>query len=116
MKRCILFFLCMTTHYLFAQQSIEGLIVDQADNRALTNASVVLLDTDSIMQYFTRTSQTGKFKLEKIKPREYLLLVTYPKFEIYSLPLEIKSNNIDLDTIKISSQANLLEEVVINQK
>lgn len=115
MKRCILFFLCLTSHYLFAQQSIEGLVVDQADNRALTNASVVLLDTDSIMQYFTRTDQSGEFKLEKVKQKEYILLVTYPKFEIYSLPLEVKSN-IDLDTIKISSQANLLEEVVINQK
>lgn len=116
MKRCILFFLCLASHYLFAQQSIEGLVVDQADNRVLENASIVLLDVDSIMQYFTRTDQSGKFKLEKIKHQEYLLLVTYPKFEIYSLPLEVKSNNISLDTIKINSQANLLEEVVINQK
>src|SRR5690606_9828393 len=77
---------------------------------------IVLLDTDSIMRYFTRANPSGKFNLEKIKKGEYLLLVTYPKFEIYSQPLEIKNDNIDLKTIGINSQSNLLEEVVINQK
>ena len=116
MKRCILIFLSIVSHYLSAQQSIEGLVVDQADRIALENTSVVLLDADSIMQYFTRTDQSGKFKLENIQQGEYLLLLTYPKFEIYSRPIEVKSDHIHLDTLKISSQANLLEEVVINQK
>lgn len=115
MKRCILIFLCIVSHYLFAQ-SIQGVVVDEADQKALENASIVLLDTDSIMRYFTRANASGKFSLEKIEKGEYLLLVTYPKFEIYSQPLEIKNDNIDLKTIGINSQSNLLEEVVINQK
>ena len=115
MKRCILIFLCIISHYLFAQ-SIQGVVVDQADQKALENASIVLLDTDSIMRYFTRANPNGKFSLEKIEKGAYLLLVTYPKFEIYSQPLEIENDNIDLKTIGINSQSNLLEEVVINQK
>lgn len=115
MKKYILIFLCIISPYLFAQ-SIHGVVVDQSDKKALENASIVLLDTDSIMRYFTRANPSGKFSLEKIEKGEYLLLVTYPKFEIYSQPLEIKNDNIDLKTIGISSQSNLLEEVVINQK
>jgi len=116
MKKCILIFLSIISNYLYAQQTVQGLVVDQADHRALVNASVVLLDIDSIMRYFTRTDQSGKFKLEKIEKGEYLLLVTYPKFEIHSQPLGIDNKSIDVDSIKISSQSNLLEEVVINQK
>lgn len=116
MKKCILIFLSIISNYLYAQQTVQGLVVDQADHRALVNASVVLLDIDSIMRYFTRTDQSGKFKLEKIEKGEYLLLVTYPKFEIHSQPLGLDNKSIDVDSIKISSQSNLLEEVVINQK
>src|SRR5690606_35612342 len=116
MKKCILIFLSIISNYLYAQQTVQGLVVAQADHRALVNASVVLLDIDSIMRYFTRTDQSGKFKLEKIEKGEYLLLVTYPKFEIHSQPLGIDNKSIDVDSIKISSQSNLLEEVVINQK
>ncbi|PRD51318.1 hypothetical protein C5749_18020 [Sphingobacterium gobiense] len=115
MKRCILIFLCMISHYLFAQ-SVQGVIVDEADQKPLENASIVLLDTDSIMRYFTRADPNGKFSLEKIEKGEYLFLVTYPKFEILSQPLEIKNDHIDLKSISLNSQSNLLEEVVINQK
>src|SRR5690606_10813554 len=115
MKRCIFIFLCMISHYLSAQ-SIEGMVVDQADQNALENASIVLLDTDSIMRYFTRTTPNGKFNFSKIEKGEYLLLVTYPKFEIYSQPLHIENNPVDLKKIGINSQSNLLEEVVINQR
>lgn len=115
MKRCIFIFLCMISHYLSAQ-SIEGMVVDQADQNALENASIVLLDTDSIMRYFTRTTSSGKFNFSKIEKGEYLLLVTYPKFEIYSQPLHVQNNPVDLKKIGINSQSNLLEEVVINQR
>lgn len=105
----------MTGQHLFAQ-SIKGVVADQADGKALENASVVLLDTDSIMRYFTRADESGKFTLEQVHKGSYLLLVTYPKFEIYSQPLEIEKEDVDLETIGINSQSNLLEEVVINQK
>src|SRR5690606_1132506 len=115
MERCPLILLCIINHYLFAQ-SVQVVIVYQADQSTLENASMVLFDTDSIMGYFTRPNPSGKFNLEKIKKGEYILLATYPKFEIYSQPITIKNDNIDLKTIGINSQSNLLEEVVINQK
>src|SRR5690606_5098415 len=115
MKKCILIFLSIISNYLYAQQTVQGLVVDQADHRALVNASVVLLDIDSIMRYFTRTDQSGKFKLEKIEKGEYLLLVTYLQFKSHSQPLGLDNKSFKVDSIKISSQSNLLEEVVIDQ-
>src|SRR5690606_12280154 len=97
MKRCTLIFLCLISHYLFAQ-SIQGVVVDQADQKELENASIVLLDTDSIMRYFTRANPSGKFNLEKIKKEEYLLIVTYTNFQVDSQSVEIEDDNIDLET------------------
>lgn len=116
MKGTFLLFLLFLVQQLSAQQTIEGIVVDQADNAALSNASIVLLDTDSIMRYFTRADEKGKFKIDKVRKGTYLLLATYPKFEIHSQQVNIDQQAVQLDSIKISSQSNLLEEVVINQK
>ncbi|TDS14004.1 TonB-dependent receptor [Sphingobacterium paludis] len=116
MKRVILLFSFLLVHQLFAQQSIKGAVADQSDNAALTNASIVLLDTDSIMRYFTRADENGAFQFGKVAKGSYILIATYPKFEIYSQKLVVDQKPIVLDRIQINSQSNLLEEVVINQK
>src|SRR5690606_12379191 len=71
---------------------------------------------DSIMRYFTRADEKGHFALNKVEKGQYLLLTTYPKFEIYSQEITLADKSIRLDSIKIHSRSNLLEEVVINQK
>lgn len=116
MKKSLLILLFIATNYVFAQQAIQGIVVDNADNKALNNASIVLLDTDSIMRHFGRAGEDGKFTIEKIKGGNYLLLVTYPKFEIYSKNISIGDTDLKLDSIKINSQTNLLEEVIVTQK
>lgn len=116
MKKSIFIFLFLLIQQLHAQQQIQGVVVDQADNTGLENASVVLLDTDSIMRYFTRADQKGNFQLNKVTPGNYLFIITYPKFEIYSQKIDLSEKTVQLDSIKISSQSNLLEEVVVNQR
>ncbi|SFS59836.1 TonB-dependent receptor [Sphingobacterium wenxiniae] len=115
-KYIFLFLFISITYNLFAQQSVEGIIVNQADNKALENASIVLLDSDSIMRYFARSDEAGRFRLEKVTAQPYLLLVTYPKFEIYSTNIDLKAQDLKLDSIKIDSRTNILEEIVITQK
>ncbi|WP_437920708.1 TonB-dependent receptor [Sphingobacterium sp. LRF_L2] len=116
MKRGIIILLFLLINYAYAQRSLQGIIVDHADKKALENASVVLLDGDSIMRYFVRADQQGKFSIKNVDVGQYLLLVTYPKFEIFSQQIKLQNTDLKLDSIKISSQSNLLEEVVINQK
>ncbi len=95
---------------------MSGMIADQADNGPLTNASVVLLDQDSIMKYFVRADENGKFQIKTVAPGSYLLLVSYPKFEVYSQKIEVENKDLNLESIKINSQINLIEEVIIKQK
>lgn len=117
MKRFIFSFLILiTTNLVYGQHALSGKIVDKADNKPLTNASIVLLDQDSIMQYFTRADEDGKFLFKKLTDSVYTLIVSYPKFELISNKISLKNQDLNLPPISLSSQANLIEEVVIQSK
>jgi len=118
MKKTLLIFLLAIAGGASAQQSLRGVVVDGADNKPLANASVVLLDTDSIMRNFARADEDGKFTVKNVKPGDYLLLVSYPKFEVFGKAMSVPADGGDLklDSIKISSRANLIEEVIVTQK
>ncbi|GGH09088.1 hypothetical protein FAZ19_02210 [Sphingobacterium alkalisoli] len=117
MKRIsALFIFLFLGHLAISQVSVAGKIADQADDGPLANASIVLLDQDSIMKYFVRADENGKFQLKNVITGSYLLLVSYPKFEVYSQPIVVENEDLNLESIKISSQANLIEEVIVKQK
>lgn len=117
MKRLLLSILILiSTVAVHAQHTLSGKVVDKADNKPLTNASIVLLDQDSIMKYFTRADEDGKFTFNKIKNTPYILIVSYPKFELISKTITATGEKSDIPAIALSSQANLIEEVVIQQK
>lgn len=103
------------TSISYAQSNINGRILDKADRTPLTNATVILLNQDSILQYHTRANEDGAFEFQKIKNTNYILIISYPKFEVYSRPLQLEKNT-TLDEILLSSQANLIEEVVVTGK
>lgn len=116
MKRKLLLYLLFVTNIAFAQKAIQGVVVEQSSGRALKNASVVLLDADSIMRSFTRASASGAFSFAKVDSGSYTLVVSYPRFETFSKKVSLKAQDLKLDSIKIESQANLIEEIVINQR
>lgn len=115
MKKIILFILNVLFIYTsWGQSQIHGKIVDKADNKALTNASIILLDQDSVLKHFTRANEDGNFQIKNINKASYILIVTYPKFELYSKNIDLTQNQ-NLNTIALSSRAKLIEEVVIKQ-
>lgn len=117
MKRTILFILTLLfTITTYAQSNLSGKVVDKMDSEPLTNASIVILDQDSILRHFTRANEDGLFEIKSILPGDYLMLVTYPKFEIISRPLKIEDADLKLGNIEVSSQMNLIEEVVVTQR
>lgn len=99
----------------YGQSNLSGRILDKADRTPLTNATIILLNQDSILQYHTRANENGNFEFKKIKPNDYILIVSYPKFELHSQPLKLNQNK-TLEEILLSSQANLIEEVVVTAK
>ena len=117
MKRQLLFifflFLATIGH---GQSGITGKVVDKSDHKPLVNASIVILNQDSILKHFTRANENGRFEIKNIDKGDYLMLVTYPKFEIISKPLKIEDKDIKLEDIEVNSQMNLIEEVVVTQR
>ena len=99
----------------FAQSSLSGKIVNKADNKPLTHATIVLLDQDSIMKYFTRANEDGNFSFKQLKNASYTMIITYPKFELISRKVEL-NQNLPLGTIALNSQAHLIEEVVVTHR
>lgn len=117
MKRTLLFILTLfVTIVSYAQSSLTGKIVDKMDSEPLTNASIVILNQDSILKHFTRANEDGRFEIKSVLPGDYLMLVTYPKFEVISKPIKVEDKDIKLEDIEVSSQMNLIEEVVVTQR
>ena len=117
MNRIFFLLLFFCTSLSYAQTSIKGKVIDRGENKPLFNASVILLTVqDSILKVFTRTNEEGNFNIQPLEKGAYRVLVTYPKFELYSDIINVDDTKIDLHDIKISSRANVLEEVVITQK
>ena len=117
MKRLVhLILLFFAISNVYSQTSIKGKVLDKADNKPLTNASIILLNRDSVLRYFNRANEEGKFLLKNITPGSYILLATYPKFELYTDTIEIVDKDMDLHDIKINSQKNVLEEVIVTRR
>ena len=118
MKRLVqlILLLFIVINSAYSQINIKGRILDKADDKPLTNASVILLNRDSVLRYFNRANEEGKFQVKNIKPGSYIILATYPKFELYSDTIQIADKDLDLHDIKINSQKNVLQEVIVTHR
>jgi len=118
MKRLVqlILLLFIVINSAYSQINIKGRILDKADDKPLTNASVILLNRDSVLRYFNRANEEGKFQVKNIKPGSYIILATYPKFELYSDTIQIADKDLDLHDIKINSQKNVLQEVIVTRR
>jgi hypothetical protein len=105
--------MCMQT--AVAQIAVKGKIIDTLEKKSLQNAVVSLLNrTDSSLYKFTRTNKDGAFYMGNVKPGNYVLLVTYPKFADYADYIDIKDQpENDLSSIPLTLKSSLLEAVII---
>lgn len=69
-------FAVLVSSISYAQSNINGRILDKADRTPLTNATVILLNQDSILQYHTRANEDGAFEFKKIKNTNYILIIS----------------------------------------
>jgi len=101
----------------YSQSKISGKIVDEADEGVLRNATIMLLQAkDSILVDFTRADDNGKFSLSKSDTMDYLLIVSYPKYGESYKNIVASANNEEYGDIKLSSIANIIEEVLVTGK
>jgi hypothetical protein len=97
--------------------SLKGIITDTTEKKNLQYAVVSLIrEQDSILAKFARTKPDGSFVIQGLKPGNYILTVTRPKYAGYTDHVEIKENESkDIGVLSIIPASKLLEEIVIRQ-
>lgn len=103
----------------YAQQAqIKGKIVDQAENKPLPNANVLLLKAvDSTLVKSVRADQNGIFHLKNLPKGRFELLITYPKMADFIGYYNLSdSSNIDAREIGMELRSKVIEEVQITAK
>lgn len=98
--------------------SIKGVINDTTNKEHLTNSVIALLHAkDSILYKFTRSDKDGKFHLKNLDSGKYIMLVTHTTFADYVDELNLSdTSKVDLGEVKMTLEANLLQEVIVRQK
>jgi outer membrane receptor protein involved in Fe transport len=95
---------------------ISGMVVDAVNNQAVEYATVALVNpaTDKPVDG-TVCDDKGKFILNKVADGNYKVVISFIGYETQTFDVIIsgKDNNVDLGTIKINSEAKLLNEVTV---
>lgn len=95
-----------------AQYTITGRVINQADTKPVTNASVFI----SNATIGDHTAADGSFKLGNIKPGTYQLVVSNIGFDIYTQSISITNQDINLQTVTIYPKLIGLAGVTIKAK
>ena len=109
MKKNFFFLLFLFVSFLNAQITIRGKVIDSKET-PLIGASVYLNNTS----IGTTTDDEGRFELT-IKEGVYELIVSYLGYETLQYQLDTSKPNKPL-TFKTKPSANLLDEIVLNNK
>ena len=120
MLRTLIFLLFVALLPLLAtaQQptTIKGTIYDSTAKKALSYASVSLIDAqDSTLAGFTKADSSGKFLLKHVSPGVYLLSVSYVGYKPLGKKLQVKNESLDLGDLILKDIANL-DEVTVTAK
>ncbi|QXV65527.1 carboxypeptidase-like regulatory domain-containing protein [Mucilaginibacter sp. 21P] len=109
MFKWFLFLMALVPACCFGQINISGTISDALSNKPLPSASVFL----SNATIGDRSDADGRFKLKRVPPGKYELVVTIVGYEQYHQNIIVENKDIDLPEIKLISKTLLLKEVTV---
>nr|WP_091697169.1 TonB-dependent receptor [Algoriphagus locisalis] len=115
----LLFFTTIFYAPAFSQTGVKGKLIDQSENSPLEYASVAIYQTkDSLLVTGAVTDQDGTFSLENLKSGDYYLLAQFMGYEpkVVSGITISKNQLLDLGTIMLSPDQQLLSEVEVSGK
>ncbi|MDO6675309.1 outer membrane beta-barrel protein [Tenacibaculum sp. 1_MG-2023] len=122
MKKLLFIFALLFTSSIFAQSyqfKITGTINSEKDKTAIDAATIHLEKAkDSSIVTYTISNDKGKFSLEgKSFSKDVKLFISYVGMDSYSKSIQLnKISNLDLGTILLKEESNLLSEVVIQSR
>ena len=106
---------CVAIASVSQTQSLKGSVKDTSENRNLANSVIsVLSKKDTVLVKFTRADKAGNFKIEGLKPGDYILLITHPYMGDYFENIEVKDNTpTELGNVHLTPKSKLLAEVIV---
>jgi len=110
--KIIAFIIALLPVACFAQFTISGKVINQADTKPVANASIFL----SNATIGDKTADDGTFTLHNVKTGKYELIVSVIGFQTYHQLLAVNNNNIVLQPILLSPKTIVLSEVTIKPK
>ncbi len=120
MKNLYFFAIALLFHFSVSAQKaqVSGTINDTINKQKLQNSSVLLLHAkDSVLYRFTRSDDKGNFMFHAADTGKYILLVTQNAYVDYIDTVTVKDNSpVQLGTIAMTLTANILQEVIVQQK
>lgn len=98
-----------------AQHSeITGVIRDTTANSVVDNAVVAILSSkDSVLLDFARTNSKGEYKLNKIAPGNFIIMVMHPSFADFVEDIEVTSPTQRLSPVDLTSKSKILENIIV---
>ncbi|HIB49548.1 MAG TPA: TonB-dependent receptor [Flavobacteriaceae bacterium] len=121
MKQCLralLFFCSLTTFAQFQPFTISGTLTTEDTQKPLESATIyVERAKDSTLVTYTISDQDGAFRIEeKTTDPNLKIYISYVGFETYEKEFEATSEEINLGTIVMKTNANTLDEVVLKSR
>ncbi|CAM1361008.1 Outer membrane receptor proteins, mostly Fe transport [Tenacibaculum sediminilitoris] len=122
MKKLFFIFTLLLTNSIFAQSypfKITGTINSEKDKTTIEAATVHLEKVkDSAIVTYTISNNKGKFSLEgKSFNKDVKLFISYVGMDSYSKSIQLdKTSSLNLGTIFLKEESNLLGEVVIQSR
>ena len=117
-KLCLLIALIVSTHAYSQQMKIFGSVADTSDNKPLHNAVVsIIRSNDSVLVKYTRTKEDGSFSISNLKPANYIVLISYPKYaDFIDFTKDSLKTEVDFGKIPLTQKSQLLEAVIVKQQ
>jgi hypothetical protein len=117
-KFCLLFVITCTSLVSLAQRNgvVKGILTDTLAKQPVASATITLLARkDSSLISFTMTDSRGAFELTGLANGEYRLLITHVNYHGANKFFAISDahKQVDLGTIVMHDQSQVLDEVVV---
>ncbi len=121
MKHCLraLIFLCSLSTFAQLQPfKITGTLTDQDTQLPLESATVyVERAKDSTLVTYTITDKNGAFSVEeRVAVKDLKIYISYVGYETFEKDITVTSEEIILGTLKMKTDSNTLDEVVITSR
>lgn len=104
---------------VFAQQAtLSGSIADTINYRPMAYSGISLIrQSDSVLVARQWAGNDAAFIFRNIEPGSYILLITRPTYADYQEKLTLQANESkNMGTIVLLSKANLLKEIIVQEK